>query len=356
MKKICFIVDRYDPIIGGTEKLCQQILEFIKNKNNNCEVSVITHPFHQRNKFSYQYKIFDAPAKYFFMMQDHFEIMKYDAAIFFSDLHSPYLNLYDTSWCKKNLCVLNIDENTYNWKDHFYLATKNLKKFDKVITFSKNGIANRFLEENNIKGTYIPNFSRDVLQTKNDINYLQKLSLNNGNKTILYNAGFEDRKNQLYIIERIKESKILQNYNWIFIGNSNDPKYLGNCITMATDNNLKNVKFLNATNDFTKIDKIYQQIDCLVLASKAEGMPLVILEAMSAGKGVVSTPVGAVPGVLSNTDISILKSIDYTFNDLEMCLEKQLNNTKNNFREKWYNEFRKDVVCQKYNEIIMGMI
>lgn len=48
------------------------------------------------------------------------------------------------------------------------------------------------------------------------------------------------------------------------------------------------------------LDAIYQQADCLVMASHWEGLPMVILEAGSYGVGVISSPVGAIPELLKS--------------------------------------------------------
>lgn len=356
MKKICFVVERYDPIVGGTERLCQQIVESLFSEY---EVAVITQPVKNRDKNSYKYKIFDCPYDQFHLMKEHFEIFNYDLVIFFADLHNSFLNSYNFNLNKKNICILNLDENTYSWQDRFPVATKNLKNFDKVVTFTKNGIANKYLEENNINNVYIPNFSRDVLLTVNDTDFISKLGLDKNKKTILYNAAYEDRKNQLFVLKQIKNSyqylTKLKNYNWIFIGNQSDPNYLSKCVSYSNDYNLKNIKFLNSTNDFSKLDKIYQQVDCLLLASKAEGLPLVILEAMSAGKPIVATPVGGIKGVLGETGIGILSKVEFSLFELEKELEKQIN-YKNNFREIWKKDFNKDIVVEKYKELIKEII
>ena len=48
------------------------------------------------------------------------------------------------------------------------------------------------------------------------------------------------------------------------------------------------------------------EADALVLPSYDEGLPLVILEALSLGVPVVTTPVGAIPEVLDDGDTALL--------------------------------------------------
>jgi glycosyltransferase involved in cell wall biosynthesis len=52
--------------------------------------------------------------------------------------------------------------------------------------------------------------------------------------------------------------------------------------------------------------QVYRSFDVFVLPSLMEGMPMALLEAMSAGLPVVATTVGAVPGVLCGSDIGHL--------------------------------------------------
>lgn len=352
MKKICFIVLRYHPAVGGTERLCQEILEYIENKYS---VSVITSPDHYRNKNEYNYKIFDCNPNNFHLMKEHFEIFNYDMCILFSELFHPFLSEYNPSWAKKNLCVLNLDENIYEIRNNFKKSIDNLKLFNKIITYSKDGVANNFLLENNIKNVYIPNFSRDVMETKLEDNFKEKLKISN-NKTILYNASFEQRKNQYEIIEKISLSNDLKKYNWIFIGNKSDENYYNRCINLSYKNKIKNLKFVNSTSNTKIIDQMYQIADCVLLASTAEGMPLVLLEALSANKPIICTPVGAVPGVLGDfEEILILSSTDFSIKELEESIEKQLNKNTNN-RKIWKNNFQKEEICNKYLKLIEEII
>lgn len=351
MKKICFVVPRFDPVIGGTEFLCKQIVESLEIKEY--DVSIITTPNKERNKSIYDYKIYDCHFGHFSLMKEHFEIFKYDLCIFFADLHDNFLNSYDFRWNTKNICVLNLDERTYEAKNSFPVAINNLKNFNLVVTFTKDGVANKFLEENSIKNMYIPNFSRDVNNTKNDIDYISKFGLDKNKKTILYNAAFEDRKNQLFVINYINNSKKLSSYNWIFLGSISDEKYLASCINQ---NKNKNVIFVKGTPKTEIIDQVYQQVDCVVLLSIAEGMPLVLLETLSANKPFIATPVGGVRGVLGDKCSDyILNNTTPSLNELENKLELVFKNKINN-RQIWFENFNKDVIIQNYQKIIRDLL
>lgn len=57
------------------------------------------------------------------------------------------------------------------------------------------------------------------------------------------------------------------------------------------------VKFLG---DVSAVDALYESVDVVVLPSRSEGLPNVLLEALHAGKPVIATRVGAVADVLSD--------------------------------------------------------
>lgn len=63
------------------------------------------------------------------------------------------------------------------------------------------------------------------------------------------------------------------------------------------DNGLDNVEFLGARDD---IEQILANTDVFVLSSIAEGIPMTILEAMSAKTPIVSTNVGGIPEVVTD--------------------------------------------------------
>lgn len=58
--------------------------------------------------------------------------------------------------------------------------------------------------------------------------------------------------------------------------------------------------------DINKKKKLLKESSVLVLPSYNEGLPMAILEAMSAGKAIISTTVGAIPEVIDDMENGIL--------------------------------------------------
>lgn len=354
MKKVAFIVPRYYPIVGGTEMLAKNVIEFFAS-SFSCEIEIITQPTPERKNIQYPHKIVEVFFNDMSGFNRHMLESKYDLCVFFNDLHTPYLNYYNLS-CKNNICVLNLDEITYDNIDNWRLrnAISNLKRFDMVVTFTKDGIANKFLEENGIKNTYISNFSRDVLATQKKIDFKQKLFPNSyDKKVILYNAAIEMRKNQTTVLNMIAGNKILQEYNWIFIGTTPEIHYLNECNSIIKNNGLENIiKFVKNTNKTEMVDQLYQSCDLLILCSIAEGLPLVLVEAMSARLPWVATPAGGVRGVLENTNTGVvLSNINFSTEELISAIKTASNIDLISSREKWYNSFNREKVCLQYNEL-----
>jgi len=63
------------------------------------------------------------------------------------------------------------------------------------------------------------------------------------------------------------------------------------------DNNVGNIFFAGWVNGFQK-DEMISDTDIFILPSHYEGLPMAILEAMSAGKPIISTSVGGIPSVV----------------------------------------------------------
>lgn len=95
--------------------------------------------------------------------------------------------------------------------------------------------------------------------------------------------------------------------------------------------------------------------DCLVLPSYNEGLPMVILEAMSAKLAVIATPVGGIPEVISdNVNGLLVEPGDRC--QLENAMDKIRNNSDRHlFTKKSYNIYRErfspDIILPKLNAI-----
>lgn len=119
---------------------------------------------------------------------------------------------------------------------------------------------------------------------------------NSKNTKILISVGrVSEVKNHLMLIECIKElNEYDENVVLLVLGSlSNEKKYAKNCQDKAS--NEKNIYFLGEKSNVG--DYMFCS-DALCISSVREGVPLVVLEAMSAGKPVLSTPVGGIPDVI----------------------------------------------------------
>ena len=149
-------------------------------------------------------------------------------------------------------------------------------------------------------------------------------------------------------------SELKEDYRLVILGSprsEHDQIYMNNILkTQKTNDKNKNVIFINGTNNTNIIDSMLQLSNVFVLPSLAEGLPLVLLEAMSAGLPWVSTPCGGVPGVMSHMESGVV------LNDFSLspsALEEAVRKVEDkNSREDWQDNFTKELCCQKYLELL----
>ena len=358
--KLAFISDFYHPSIGGTQMLCKNISEFFYEKKH--EIEILTTLDYERKLADYKYRIkqFD---KLNFNNSKIFQNCNYDHVFVFCDFFSLSLQTVDFSAIKKSTIVLNLDENVYNWiqnegpgysKKNVEFLVNKLKSATNVITFCQDAPVNKFLKENDIKSHFIPNFSRDVLAGKSlNIDLKQKLKL--GDKKIIFNHGnIEPRKNQLALIKSFLSSNLTEEYSLVLLGSPRTPddaRYLEviNSFLKNNDKN-KNVVMLKGTNNIDLVNECLKQSDLFVLPSLAEGLPLVLLEAMSADLPWISTPCGGVPSVLGPLKSGVvLENFDLTSRSLEEAILKLQNSSS---RYDWKKDFTREKSCNKYMELL----
>ena len=282
--------------------LCKGIAEWFQESGHSIEI--ITSPDSSRKNLGYTVnEIIGASFRGSNILLEK----NYDAVFVLADLFSPSILSMNTGEVRKTILILNLDENVYRWihegkiKDINQRINK-IKSFSHVVSFCQGAPVNKFLEENNIKYHFIPNFSRDVMNgEKSDKITKKALGIS---KKIIFNHGLiENRKNQFSLIRAFEASSLSDDYHLVLLGSprgSGDNQYFLECKKLADKNS--SITMIKGTNNKVVINSLLSISDVYVLPSTAEGLPLVLLEAMSAGLPWVSTPVGGVPVVFGHLD------------------------------------------------------
>jgi glycosyltransferase involved in cell wall biosynthesis len=110
----------------------------------------------------------------------------------------------------------------------------------------------------------------------------------------------------------------------LLIGGNDDNNILPQKISSVASNG--NIQFLGWIGYQDKTN-LLNSCDCLVLPSYNEGLPMVILEAMSAKIPVISTPVGGIPEVITDHENGLLVTPG-NVDELTTALQEMLDNHK----------------------------
>mgnify|MGYP006431506689 CR=1 FL=1 len=182
---------------------------------------------------------------------------------------------------------------------------------------------------------FIPffNLKKPIVKTK--ICHKNKDCLN-----FLFVGSLESRKGLKQIILSYKN--FINNSNSCsklnIVGEFQDPNYKIEVMDLVV-NNIKseNIIFLGKLNR-NQITNIYKDSDVLIMNSVSEGLPVVLLESLYHGLAIITTPVGAIPEILSNSinslytdnsdDLIGLENNLHTLNNDRLILARLKNNNK----------------------------
>jgi len=175
---------------------------------------------------------------------------------------------------------------------------------------------------------------------------------NSETKVFMNIARVSEVKNQKLLIESFKH--LNKNAILIIIGSlQNEPKYAKESQELAKMSN--NIFILGEKNNIG--DYLYC-CDALCLSSTFEGLPLVILEAMSIGKATLSTNVGGIPDVIINNVNGYLSQGMLREQYIDI-LNKSINNSPINseeifslFKKKYSMEICKNHYYKLYQTIV----
>lgn len=198
------------------------------------------------------------------------------------------------------------------------------KYVDKIILLSKN-TKKEFLEHGFVENKL------SVLYTfhsygKSDLELVYKQKFEEPIQ-LLFVGSIDKRKG---VIDLLNALAITDNKNIkiTFCGSNNDQK-IYDLFKKSVDSS-KNINYVGYVQGEEKVN-IFKQSDVLVLPSYGEGLPIVIMEALHYGCGIISTCVGSIPEILAD------KENCYFFNPGDI---KQLVNILNALNHNAINEMK----------------
>jgi len=191
--------------------------------------------------------------------------------------------------------------------------------------------------------------SKNIEDVEMEIN---KLKGKNKNKIFLFVGRLGEEKNiplLLKIFSKIDNSRLL-----IIGSDPTESKVIQSKIKKCTS---KNIIYLGAKEN---VQDYMMYSDALVLASIYEGLPMVVLEAMSIGLPVLSTPVGSLPAMIKNgkngfisddiSEKSYMKVVE-----LFLKLDKiELEQIRDNNIKMFYKDYSMEICAKNYLSLYNG--
>lgn len=198
---------------------------------------------------------------------------------------------------------------TNSWRQKFYKSVEILLLgfADKVIVVSESisvALANRIA----LKCVYISN-GVDTEKYSPNNRTICKSDLGIPEDTFLLGnvSRFTQEKNHHMMLKAINlfVRKGIQDVNLVLVGDGPLESEIKNQCRKL--NVLEQVHFLGTRCD---VNSIMPMFDCYLSTSYTEGMPMSVLEAMSCGCPLISTPVGAIPSLIEQSCCGELVAID----------------------------------------------
>lgn len=182
----------------------------------------------------------------------------------------------------------------------YYSLKSCVSKSSAAIYVTKNILQKRYPTKKNIYSTYASNVLIKEEEFKKEPKILFKKEkytiVSIGTLDQMY-KGPDDLLNAIYILKN--KLKLHVSLNWLGEG-----KYKDEMIRKAVELEIDDrVKFMGSIKPKQRLNEILDQSDIFVLASKTEGLPRVLIEAMSRGLPCVSTNVGGIPELLDSSEL-----------------------------------------------------
>lgn len=317
--RILFTVASYYPVSGGVQMVTQYTAEGLVKQGH--EVTVITSTYDRENiikehngvKLLYTdvYKWHDVIKgnKHAYVDMVKNEVKNMDVMINVSlqtpttDLIIPYLNeikckkilylhdIYDFKWSKMDLVSLSriISKLYYNITRRVYYANlyKKLRLYDIITHLTPFDNSYKYMIKHHINNNIIlGNAALDTMfepcQKKLDKSYFLSV------------ANYAEHKNQKFILKAFYQSGV--NYEMVFVGREKN-KYYDELVKLKDlldqQYGEKKVTFyVGISREATEV--FFKNAKALILGSRVEKFPIVIIEAMASKIPFISTDIGSV--------------------------------------------------------------
>jgi len=337
--KICFIVPYQ--LYGGAEVYLENLL---KNSPKHLSIDLLINGDNKikNSFFSKNIKI----KNYLNNLFDFLNLNNYEQIIFYNS-KKIYNDILLYKKINQSIKIYEIYHSDFTWPDAMALV-KNRENIDVIFKTS-----NLVGKEINIEEQIICPPPLDF----NKFNFSRKTSK-------IKNLGFIGRlskeKNPFLAIDMAEKLNL--------------PLYIAGDGPLRSDLALyckskSNIKLLGWQNSL----EFYKKIDCLLLTSEMEGVPNVILEALSSGLPVISSNVGGISEILDNTisylfnlnninyselNLFINNNFNYNYNNIVKAKEYNLENISNIFFKRIIQDFKEPIEINIDNKfkIINGIL
>lgn len=203
-----------------------------------------------------------------------------------------------------------------------FAEAKLKKKWSDKMYWYLNGIIERLLVPGNV--IHLSNYSKNIFNMKG-INFRSFEIIPNAvtdpffnipqktdtGRSLLYIGVIDENKNLIYLLTCLNELKkrgII--YSLVIAGDFNSDTYISITHDFIKQHDLSSqIEFLGWIGQ-QEIRKRMHEADMLVVSSKQESLPMVIAEAMAAGKLVLASKVGGIPEMIEDGETGFLFSND----------------------------------------------
>ena len=189
--------------------------------------------------------------------------------------------------------------NVYGIVDRFLI-----KRFDHIVLVNKKMLKDKFITRiSNTKVTYIPNGLSELENTKNIKPDIQNfISANDFVFCALGRLSPEKCYDLLINSFHLTQQGQTKKHGLLLIGEGPERKQLEDLIK---SHGISDSVFMPGYVD--QASDVLDKVDCLVISSRTEGLPITLLEAMRANCLIISTRVGGIPEVVDDTSAILIE-------------------------------------------------